>query len=424
MQTTNESTDTPEQGNGNHELSQVQEDLPLDLYDSPEVVRGEVNLKRFGNVIFPHYRTKDLDKARSFSFPHVLADGKVSTQKITIQPAVGEKAYTTYTQRVYYALVLLWYERGRPDGSLIFSLRDLARKMHLSWSGTVAHRLLRELVCLKKTNISWVLAFEITDGTRETFRYFNILSDLVYETIDERQAGQQFETTCRLVFQERILSNILSNKVAPVNFTALLSMHSSIAEMFYIRIDSILAARDFCHWTSLKLLEELNLADVAEYLRNPSKRKGLLQKIAREVNLKPLSSGELILVSVEQTADGKDWKILCTKTRPSETDIPDRPNLAIVNRDPELIEYLAGEITAAVGYSNENELFYQKLARHYPREIVFRVLAEFRTERPSTLKNPGGFFADKFHRVAHNAGFEWIKECGLDCPRRPGNSLL
>lgn len=109
------------------ELSPVQEAFALDLYNAPEVIRGEVNLKRFGNVIFPHYRTKDLDKARSFSFPHTLAEGRVSNQQITIQPAVGEKAYTTYTQRVYYALLLLWYERGKPDGSLIFSLRDLAR---------------------------------------------------------------------------------------------------------------------------------------------------------------------------------------------------------------------------------------------------------------------------------------------------------
>lgn len=422
MQTSSETLDQDD--DGENELISAQEVLPLDIYNAPEIIRGEVNLKRFGNVIFPHYRTKDLDKARSFSFPHTLADGKVSNQKITIQPAVGEKAYTTYTQRVYYALVLLWYERGKPDGSMVFSLRDLARTMHLSWSGTVAHRLLRELVCLKKTNISWVLAFEIMDGTRETFRYFNILSDLAYETLDERVAGKQFETTCRIVFQERILSNILSNKVAPVNFTALLSIRSSIAEMFYIRIDSILATRDFCHWTSLKLLDELNLSDVAEYLRNPSKRKGLLQKIAREVNLKPLSSGELILAAVEQTADGKDWKIVCTKTRPTELDVPDRINLAVVNRDPELVDYLAKEMADVVGYPDENAAFYQKLARHYSRAIVFRVLAEFRSERPTDLKNPGGFFSDKFHRVAHSAGFEWIKECGPECTRRPGNSLL
>ena len=68
------------------ELESAQQALDL---SAPEVVRGEVNLKRFGNVIFPHYRTKDLDKARSFSFPHTLADVK------NVDP---EDHHTTYTQ--------------------------------------------------------------------------------------------------------------------------------------------------------------------------------------------------------------------------------------------------------------------------------------------------------------------------------------
>src|SRR5689334_18355779 len=86
------------------DVGQLQEALPLDPDSSPEIVRGELNIKRFSNILFPHFRTKDLDKPRTFSFPYRLPDGQTTVQKITIKPAAGERAYTTYTQRIYYAL--------------------------------------------------------------------------------------------------------------------------------------------------------------------------------------------------------------------------------------------------------------------------------------------------------------------------------
>lgn len=63
MQNNNEAVEVPL--DGAPEANQIQEVLPLELSTSTEMVRGDVNLKRFGNVIFLHYRTKDLDKARN-----------------------------------------------------------------------------------------------------------------------------------------------------------------------------------------------------------------------------------------------------------------------------------------------------------------------------------------------------------------------
>jgi hypothetical protein len=47
------------------------------------------------------------------------------------------------------------------------------------------------------------------------------------------------EWDCPIQFNELIIKNILANRISPVNFTALLSFKSSIAEMFYTRVDSI-----------------------------------------------------------------------------------------------------------------------------------------------------------------------------------------
>ena len=60
-----------------------------------------------------------------------LDNGRTATQRIVIEPVVDGRAYTTFTQRVYYALVLLWYERGTPDGWVRFSFRELARKLNI-----------------------------------------------------------------------------------------------------------------------------------------------------------------------------------------------------------------------------------------------------------------------------------------------------
>lgn len=410
------------------ESSQVPESLTLDLPipENQEIVRSEVNLKRWSNFLFPHHRTKNLERPRSIVRDYTLPDGAKGKQKLTIKPAAESRAYTTYTHRVFLALVMLWYEKGTPDGSVTFSLRELGRKLNLAvWGGSAATRLARELDCLIETTINWILSFETKDGLRDSFAGFHILNSLNHTTLMERVVKKaQFEVDCTIQFNELIVKNILSNRISPVNFSALLSFKSSIAEMFYTRADSILAQRDFFHWNSGTVMEELQLDDIPEYSRNAATRKRVLDKIVREGHKKPLSSGELLLVAVERTAAGDDWKLVCTKTKRPDVTLSDRANLRVMNEDPEFVDYLAEGIAETVGYAEENLALYRKLARHYSEAVVHRVLAEYRQERPEALKNPGGFFMDKFHRVAHHAGLEWIKECGPDCPRRPENALL
>ena len=405
-----------------------QPDLDPSLTDLPQIVRGDVNIKRFGNFLFPHHRTKDLDRVREFQSDVKLSNGRTAKQKLVIKPAAGSKAYTTYTQRVYYALVLLWYEKGKPDGTLHFSLRELATKMNKQWGGDTAERLTREVECLKETTIRWVLAFETaTSVDRDSIDGFSILDRYRIESYSEREArGTIFEASCTVVFRKEIIENIISNKISPLNFTALLSFRSSIAEMLYVRIDSLLARLEACQWNSGTLIDELRLNDIAEYSRNTATRRRLLERLARELNGKPISTGDTLVATVEQTADAKDWKLVCSKSR--RRDLPPplsyRPNLPVVNDDPEVIDYLAQQIADTVGYEEENAALYRKLARHYPQHVIHRVLAEFRQESPRETKNRGGFFIDKFHRIAHQSGLEWIKDCGASCDRRPGNSLI
>ncbi len=427
MQTANESRALQEEG----DVAQTQEAAPqpsleLSIPANQEIVRSEVNLKRWSNFLFPHHRTKNLERPRSIVRDYTLPDGARGTQKLTIKPAAESRSYTTYTHRVFLALVMLWYEKGKPDGTVTFSLRELGRKLNLSvWGGSAAARLARELDCLIETTINWILSFETKEGLRESFAGFHILNSLNHMTLTERVIKKaQFEVDCSIQFNELIVKNILANRVSPVNFSALLSFRSSIAEMFYTRADSIMAQRDFFHWNSGTVMEELQLTDIPEYSRNAATRKRVLDKIVRECHKKPLSSRELLLVAVERTAAGDDWKLVCTKTKRPDVVLADRANLRVVNEDPDLVDYLAKELADEVGYADENAALYRKLARHYSETLIRRVLAEYRQERPDAVKNPGGFFMDKFHRIVHQSRLDWIKECGPDCSRRPENSLL
>jgi hypothetical protein len=409
---------------------EAQPELDLSLPVEQEIARGDVNLKRFGNFIFPHHRTKNLNRRREFISPVTLDNGRTATQRIVIEPVVDGRAYTTFTQRVYYALVLLWYERGTPDGWVRFSFRELARKLNIkesSWGGSIVTRLRRELDSLRKTNIDWFLSFESAEKQRSTERGFHILEEYEADSREQKLADGRtaFEIDCAVRFNARILSNLQTVKTAPLNFTALLSIKSSVAEMFYVRIDSILAQRPSYELTSIKALRELELEDSAEYVRNTSKRKQLLERIARDIDRKPLSTGDIVIAHVERTADGSDWKIVCRRERATEQDLqPDRTTLPVVNKDKDYVAYLADEMANGVGYREENAELYKKLARHYPDNLLFQAISEFKADRPSSLKNPGGFFIDLLHRLVHKHGREWIKDCGPDCSRRPGNSLL
>ena len=392
---------------------------------SNDIIRGDVNLKRFGNFIFPHHRTRDLHEVRVFKAELKQPNGKVGGQRIVIKPAVGARAYTTYTQRIYYALVLIWYEKGEQDGSLIFSLRELARRLRLQWGGDTADRLVREIQCLNETTINWILSFERADHIgRDSLEGFHVLDRIRIERGEERRVhGTRFEVNCLIKFNDQIVANIIANKISPINFSALLSFKSGIAEMLYVRVDSLLATLRLCQWSSQTIIEELRLEDIAEYTRNAATRRRLLSKIAREMHGKPTSTGEVIVAVVERTANGKDWKLICTKSkRPGALSVHDRKNLPLLNKDPEHVTYLAREIADSVGYREENAALYHKLSRHYPENLIFRVLAEYKAERPANLRKPAGYFIDLFHRLAHRAGLEWIKDCGLDCVRRPGSA--
>ena len=417
-----------EQGSTTTKNKKDKEEKPLQyslpLPDENTVVFSEVNIERWSNFIFPHYKAKNLDQKRTIRRSITLQDGTTGEQSITVQPGAGDKSYTNKTHRVFLALVLLWDEKGKSlDGTVTFSLREIAKKLNLKWSGSnIASRLLRELDCLNGTRMAWAISFEVDKGQRESVRKFHIISDISYESFKERIQLRRFEALCTIRFNEKITHNLLTKKISPVNLTTLLSFKNGISEVFYCRIDSVMSQVSIREWSGIRILKELQLSDIKIYSR-PARRKYLLEKICADINGKPLSSGEILHAQLGKTADGKDHKITCTKT-PAPFNPPIKKNFPEVKKQKGEIENLVEEIARRVGEKEKNYGWYFLLAKHYSSTVIFRALGEFEETYRDDVKSPGAWFTDRFHQIVHLMDLEWIgTECDKTCPYRKENQI-
>ena len=389
------------------------------------IIRPELNLMRLAHFLFPHPDTLGLNKRRAISYVKKYGETELRS-RVVILPSFENQCYTTKTLDVLSALFSVWEDLGRPNpyASFTFSLRDVAKKMGVSFNGEVAKQIMVELDRMSVTTTKWQHAFRTKHAKKiyETVENMHLLWQLKYKSEAKvlKARDEKFFENIKLIevmFHQKIAENLDSNITIPMNLITYREIKSPIAKVVYNRLNVVLFSEK-SHKTSVSaknIIKSLNLK--AKRYEYKSRRKELLLMLIKQLHHKPTSQMHYILdLQLAKTSDNTDYKLLCTliKIRTSEKERQVNKVLLPVINNKKTIENLAKKILNTVGDKN-NTLLYQRFATHYSYEVITRALSNYKeltnwhTKQNKSLKNKQAYFSKVLKEAVLSSGGRWIK---------------
>jgi hypothetical protein len=275
-------------------------------------VRAELNLEQW--AIWLPAKSKNEPKPRVLTKEITLDNGDKITAQVEIS-VTARGALTTEDQRTYYALIKYHDENGRADDTTYFSLRQLSKILGKGWGTRASETITDSLARLYGTSFLWTHSYRdaTTSKTSESLEGFRILEKL--KVVRTKQDGHTTRAEGYFRFNDAILANLRKNHTKPVLLDVVLSFKSEIAQILYTQLDRILS-RDITSFEkrTKELFADLGL-EGKEYAYQ-SARKRTLEKAIAELENAPLSNGAIIAsVTLQKTADGKDYKLVAKRGR-------------------------------------------------------------------------------------------------------------
>lgn len=301
----------------------LQPQRQLDTKELERIIRPEINLEKVSIWRPESARDLPLEK-KTFSRDFALPDGLKVKGTLTISPTV-EGDFTTKHQRIYYAIIKLWEDKGRSIGHVPFSKRGIARILGKSYSNHIDAAIKEALLLFRIT--PFILEYEYKDqSTGEDIKIhdkvFNILSDL--KIIEKKKDGHITHEAGYFRFSDFVLKNLYANNSKPLFFDVAISFQSEIAQILYTHLDLMLYAKPRYERRSTKLFEDLRIKGKA--YKNAADRKRTLERALTELRGARITSGIIKTAQVERTEDKTDWKLVCTRGRAIKaTEIPAPP---------------------------------------------------------------------------------------------------
>jgi len=389
-----------------------------------EVIRPEANFEKFQSFLFPHPKASQLSAVRHLTFDVTLPDGREVEASVTVTPATDDKATTSRSYDVYLALLAIWDERGLPEQPFQTSLREIIIMMKIPLKGANYKAIEGELQRLYSTTFKWRFSYQDEDKFQSVSNQ-QILDTYDYTSFQDRaNQANKYDKVLTLRLSGRIRDNHRRKRTNPLLWSERKKITAPVVKILYSRLDTFLYKRSTYERRALALIDDLYLTKSRyKYL---SQRRILLDKFAKQLDGRWLSTQRRLKVSVETTADEEDVKLVCKSI--SVKEVKPHNNLPQVHRNAAHIEYLIEGIDEVVGGKSENYKLYQAFAKYYSEQMIRRALGMYKEDRNYLQgKSPGkkrAHFTVLMHRVAHESGRSWIKDCGKDCKHRPENRLL
>jgi hypothetical protein len=270
------------------------------------IVRPELNLEKWFAIWTPSQsRTKA--RLRILEKKKTGEDGSFTLQKVKINPSLEYGNLTTEDQKTWYALLVLWEKAGKPQ-KLIFSLRELAKTLKRTWSTKVRNALKESLLRLNISVFSWVNSYydSKTKQTLEILDSFQIISRLVIARAEQNINSEQ----CICQFSDPLYQNLLINYTKPTSFDTILNFKSGVAQLIYKYLELVMQDKTYYERRSENLFDDIGLDD-NEY-KWLSARKRILLVAIQELKKIPFPCG-ILQVSIEETVDKSDWKLVVRK---------------------------------------------------------------------------------------------------------------
>jgi hypothetical protein len=218
-----------------------------------------------------------------------------------------------------------------------------------------------------------------------------------------------------VTFHEHIVQNLIAGITKPINFHTILSIKNEGATALYTHLDIVLSSKNLWERTAQNLINDLHLT--GERYQSKRTRKAKVEEWVKELDGKLLSHGKLSL-TIEQTADGSDWKLVARRIPKKTTNrLPRKP----VN-PPELRQELLELIDGVIGGMDTHKRLYELFVASYDASIIRQAVSEYKVDVINP-REPRRVFTAILHRLIHVRGKDWIKPCTKNCKFRPENSL-
>ena len=280
----------------------------------PEKIRVELNVEKWPALWRPARSQAD-PKVRLLEREFTTSTGIRGISKLEIGfTHLG--TVTTEDQRMFYALIRLWEESGKPaDRPVFFSDRQLARLLHKKWGTNVIESINASLRRLRTTPLRWINSYHRNDGSGKSVEeetFFNFLEQL--KIVTRKEHGHITNQQGYFKFGNDILNNLLNNYTKPLFDDEFFKLETEIGQLLYTHIDLVMADKTRYERRTKELFADLGLLlpENPSYSRQGNRKQGL-QRPAAELIGKRLSTGELKSITFERTADGKDYKIIFIK---------------------------------------------------------------------------------------------------------------
>lgn len=291
--------------------------------DDESIVKPELNLERWGGLFVPSQARGRHNVVRTLTRETKLANGNIIIDSVVIDYcSLG--TLTTKDQRVLYALLHLWYEKGCPLNRCHFSAYRLMQILKMNMANYGSHDVESVLDSLRRLR-GVLLTFKQCFYDAETKDVYkdeepiNILSEIrTRQRQNNSDDNNNIYVEGYFFFHPRILKNLVKKHTRPVRLDVILSLRSDIAQMIYNLVDRQITGKPSYNITSEHLFKELGL--LGKDYHKPSVRKRLIEKPMLELIGKPLSSGGIIAkAELTETKNGSDYKVIFyRKERPQK----------------------------------------------------------------------------------------------------------
>lgn len=290
--------------------------IQLELFHIPKVARPEYNIGKNANLIFASPYARDLYDEKIEEKVFTQDDGTEVRGSLTITPLKDRKRPTTTTLRIFLGLIQMWELQGRrPDGKVNFSTRQFAHVLGYKWQGKhTADKIAEHLEILTYTKIEFVFSFIKPDGQVVDFNDpINIISSGRYIDFKKRPQSYTFKKLHEYTLHPGLVENMLAGHVRPINYEIFITLKNDVTASLYSLLDLYLAKKPKWERRSLPLLMD-ELGYQGERYKSRRARHAKLKELVRELDGKELLHGKLDL-SIEETADGQDWKLVARKIK-------------------------------------------------------------------------------------------------------------
>jgi hypothetical protein len=277
-------------------------------------IRPDLNLEKWPALWQPSKSRVVKHEKKIFHREVTLKDGSRSTATLEILPDIENGPLNTRDQQVFYALILLWEEKGRPAKKTTFSMRRLAKVLDMDWGSSTRRALEESILKLNTTTLRWKSAYfnAAQDEIEQNLKSFHILTEIDVTTKKKKSTGVLLQESYSVVFNDLIISNILNNYTKPVFLDVIIGFKSDIAQLLYNHVDLILANTYNYERNTEDLFKDLGLEGTS--YTNPQKRRQSLTKPMKELLGIPLTNGGFITAAkIEKMASGKDFKVVFQK---------------------------------------------------------------------------------------------------------------